>query len=111
MYMNKYSLHSQTQPTLIGALADGRKAVKWATDYFLKAHVAATVFYGQVGQGDLDDGFCGPPEDLTMARPVYKIDTSNPGKIASRSFFLTFGSHLSSGESPACAKCLRHSQF
>nr|AGP76434.1 endo-beta-1,4-glucanase 1 [Sphaerotermes sphaerothorax] len=62
-----------------GALDDGRKAVKSATDYFLKAHTAATELYGQVGEGDLDHAFWGRPEDMTMWRPAYKIDASNPG--------------------------------
>jgi hypothetical protein len=103
--MNKYSSHIQTQRILAGALDDGHKAVKWATDYFLKAHVAPTVFYGQVGQGDLDHNSWGRPEDMTMSRPAFKIDTSNPGKPASRSFFPTSKSQLSSRESTACAKC------
>jgi hypothetical protein len=96
---------------LAGALEDGRKAVKWATDYFLKAHVAPNEFYGQVGRGDLDHAFWGRPEDMTMERPAFKIDTSRPGKLASCSFFPTSKSQLSSGESTACAKCPLHSQF
>jgi hypothetical protein len=87
VYKNKYSLLVQTQPMLAGALADGRRAVRWATDYFLKAHIAPNEFYGQVGRGDLDHSFWGRPEDMTMARPAFKIDTSRPGKPASRSFF------------------------
>jgi hypothetical protein len=91
-----------TQTTLVGALADGRAAVKWATDYFLKAHTAPNEFYGQVGQGDVDHAFWGRPEDMTMPRPAYKIDTSRPGKFASRCIILTSMSHqLSSGESAA----------
>nr|AGP76409.1 endo-beta-1,4-glucanase 2 [Hospitalitermes bicolor] len=62
-----------------GALDDGRKAVKWATDYFIKAHTSQLEFYGQVGQGDVDHAYWGRPEDMTMARPAYKIDTSRPG--------------------------------
>jgi len=62
-----------------GALDDGRKAVKWATDYFIKAHTSQNEFYGQVGQGDADHAYWGRPEDMTMARPAYKIDTSRPG--------------------------------
>lgn len=62
-----------------GALDDGRKAVKWATDYFIKAHTATNEFYGQVGQGDADHAYWGRPEDMTMSRPSYKIDTSQPG--------------------------------
>jgi len=65
--------------TSAGALDDGRKAVKWATDYFLKAHTAANELYGQVGQGSVDHAYWGRPEDMTMQRPSYKIDTSRPG--------------------------------
>jgi len=111
VYMNKCSLHVQTKTMLAGALADGRAAVKWATDYFLKAHTAPNEFYGQVGRGDLDHSFWGRPEDMTMARPAYKIDTSRPGKLASSSIILTSMSQLSSGESTACTKCFPHSQF
>jgi hypothetical protein len=96
---------------LAGCLDDGRKAVKWATDYFLKAHVAPNEFYGQVGLSELDHDFWGRPEEMTMERPAFKIDTSNPGKLASLSFFPTSKSQLSSGESTSCAECHRHSKF
>ena len=82
---------SNTQPMLAGCLDDGRKAVKWATDYFIKAHTATNEFYGQVGQGDADHAYWGRPEDMTMSRPSFKIDTSKPGKTSSRFSFL----HLS----------------
>ncbi|KAK8384973.1 hypothetical protein O3P69_014502 [Scylla paramamosain] len=62
-----------------GELANVRAAVKWATDYFLKAHVAPSVFYGQVGIGDLDHAYWGRPEDMDMYRPAYKITESKPG--------------------------------
>nr|AAF80584.1 beta-1,4-endoglucanase 1 [Panesthia cribrata] len=61
------------------ALEDARKAVKWATDYFIKAHVSENEFYGQVGRGDLDHNWWGRPEDMTMERPAYKIDAQHPG--------------------------------
>jgi hypothetical protein len=100
-----------TPQMLVGALDDGRKAVRWATDYFLKAHTAPNEFYGQVGQGDVDHAYWGRPEDMPMARPAFKIDTSRPGKLKSRSFFSTSKSQLSSGQSTASAKCPRHSNF
>jgi endoglucanase len=31
-----------------------RDAVKWGTDYFIKAHVSPNEFYGQVGDGFKD---------------------------------------------------------
>jgi hypothetical protein len=89
---------SNTKPMLADCLDDGRKAVKWATDYFLKAHVAPTEFYGQVGRVDLDHSSWGRPEDMTMERPAYKVNTSRPGKLSSRSFFPTSKSQLFSGE-------------
>jgi hypothetical protein len=42
---------SITLPMLAGAQDDGRNALKWATDYFLKAHTATNDLYGQMGQG------------------------------------------------------------
>ncbi|PNF36366.1 hypothetical protein B7P43_G18040 [Cryptotermes secundus] len=61
------------------AVDDARKAIKWGTDYFLKAHVSPNEFYGQVGQGGPDHEYWGRPEDMKMDRPAYKIDTSHPG--------------------------------
>ncbi|KAG7167415.1 Endoglucanase E-4-like 5 [Homarus americanus] len=57
----------------------GRAAVKWATDYFLKAHTAEYELYGQVGSGNIDHSFWGRPEDMHMERPAYKIDKEAPG--------------------------------
>ncbi|KAK8724731.1 hypothetical protein OTU49_017490, partial [Cherax quadricarinatus] len=57
----------------------GKAAVKWATDYFLKAHTAKDELYGQVGAGGPDHAFWGRPEDMTMERPSYKIDDGHPG--------------------------------
>ena len=65
----------------LDALEDARKAVKWATDYFIKCHVSENEFYGQVGKGEIDHDYWGRPEDMAMERPAYKIDTSNPGNI------------------------------
>nr|AIT11911.1 endo-beta-1,4-glucanase [Parasesarma erythrodactyla] len=62
-----------------GQLDYGRAALKWATDYFIKAHTSATELYGQVGDGDTDHAFWGRPEDMTMWRPSYKIDAGAPG--------------------------------
>ena len=58
-------------------------AVKWGTDYFLKAHVTeggkTQEFYVQVGDGNADHAYWGPPEEMTMERPAFKIDANNPG--------------------------------
>nr|AMH40377.1 glycoside hydrolase family 9 [Peruphasma schultei] len=62
-----------------GVLADAREAIKWATDYFIKCHVSEYEFYGQVGQGQVDHNSWSQPEDMTEARPAYKITASAPG--------------------------------
>jgi chitodextrinase len=53
--------------------------VKWATDYFIKAHSTPNELYGQVGAGGPDHAFWGPPEVMQMSRPAYKISASCPG--------------------------------
>ncbi|XP_045615169.2 endoglucanase E-4 [Procambarus clarkii] len=57
----------------------GKDAVKWATDYFLKCHTGYYELYGQVGDGHIDHNYWGRPEEMTMQRPSYKIDSNNPG--------------------------------
>jgi hypothetical protein len=53
--------------------------LKWATDYFLKAHTAPNELWGQVGNADLDHSWWGPAETMQMARPAYKITATCPG--------------------------------
>ncbi|KAF2358941.1 Glycoside hydrolase family 9, partial [Trinorchestia longiramus] len=54
-------------------------AIRWGTDYFLKAHSADMLLWGQVGEGQVDHSYWGRPEEMTMERPSMKIDTSAPG--------------------------------
>ncbi|XP_072172400.1 LOW QUALITY PROTEIN: endoglucanase 1-like [Diadema setosum] len=54
-------------------------SIKWATDYFIKCHVNTNEFYGQVGDGHTAYSVWGRPEELTIARPAWKITESNPG--------------------------------
>jgi len=53
--------------------------IKWGTDYIIKAHTAPNEFWGQVGLGGPDHAFWGPAENMTMARPAFKIDAQHPG--------------------------------
>ncbi|MFU8871442.1 glycoside hydrolase family 9 protein [Micromonospora sp. SL4-19] len=53
--------------------------LRWVNDYFVKAHPAPNVLYGQIGKGDDDHRWWGPAEVLPMARPAYKIDASCGG--------------------------------
>ncbi|XP_028403983.1 uncharacterized protein LOC114526577 isoform X2 [Dendronephthya gigantea] len=54
-------------------------SIKWPLDYFIKAHVSKSVLYAQVGDGDADHAQWGRPEDMTIARPAFKIDSTKPG--------------------------------
>jgi len=62
-----------------GQLATALDQLKWATDYFIKAHPTANELYGQVGNGGQDHSWWGPAEVMQMARPAYRVTTSCPG--------------------------------
>ncbi|CAM8876401.1 unnamed protein product [Rhodiola kirilowii] len=62
-----------------GELKHAMDAVKWGTDYLIKAHPEPNVLYGEVGDGNTDHYCWQRPEDMTTDRRAYKIDPSNPG--------------------------------
>ncbi|MDC0709367.1 glycoside hydrolase family 9 protein [Stigmatella sp. ncwal1] len=62
-----------------GQLNAIRDNLRWATDYFVKAHTAPNELYGQVGAGGADHAWWGPAEVMQMARPSFKVDASCPG--------------------------------
>ncbi|PWA41061.1 Glycoside hydrolase, family 9 [Artemisia annua] len=55
------------------------KAVKWGTDYLLKATATDGVVYVQVGDAISDHNCWERPEDMDTLRTVYKIDKNHPG--------------------------------
>ncbi|MEV4655829.1 glycoside hydrolase family 9 protein [Micromonospora sp. NPDC049301] len=65
--------------TASGQLPHLLNNLRYVNDYFIKAHPAPNVLYGQVGKGDDDHKWWGPAEVLPMARPAYKIDASCGG--------------------------------
>ncbi|RAL50995.1 hypothetical protein DM860_005351 [Cuscuta australis] len=67
------------QMSAAGELHNALEAVKWGTDYFIKAHPQPYVLYGEVGDGDTDHYCWQRPEDMTTSRVAYKIDQNNPG--------------------------------
>jgi endoglucanase len=62
-----------------GQLDQALAQLKWATDYFIKAHPSANELYGQVGNGGTDHAWWGPAEVMQMTRPSYRVTTSCPG--------------------------------
>ncbi|CAN0901706.1 Endoglucanase 11 [Linum grandiflorum] len=55
------------------------EAIKWGTDYFIKAHTSPNVLWVQVGDGDNDHYCWQRPEDMTTSRLAFKVDENNPG--------------------------------
>ncbi|CAN6204384.1 unnamed protein product [Urochloa humidicola] len=55
------------------------EAIKWGTDYFVKAHTEPFVYWAEVGDGDTDHYCWQRPEDMTTSRQAYRIDADNPG--------------------------------
>ncbi|XP_055809299.1 endoglucanase 14-like [Solanum dulcamara] len=60
-------------------LKNALNAIKWGTDYFIKAHKEPHVLYGEIGDGDSDHQCWERPEDMTTPRDAYKIDEQQPG--------------------------------
>ncbi|EFA79401.1 putative glycoside hydrolase [Heterostelium album PN500] len=53
--------------------------LQWGYDWLMAAHYAENRFAGQVGEGNADHAFWGPPEMITMDRPVYILSDTAPG--------------------------------
>jgi endoglucanase len=66
-----------------GQLDDILNNLRFVNDFFIAAHPSANVLYGQIGQGNADHAFWGPPEvtDLKTgaSRTSYKIDLTCKG--------------------------------
>ncbi|KAJ8749288.1 hypothetical protein K2173_018769 [Erythroxylum novogranatense] len=62
-----------------GEFEHALEAIKWGTDYFIKAHTSPNVLWAQVGDGDTDHYCWQRPEDMTTSRQSHKIDEKHPG--------------------------------
>jgi hypothetical protein len=70
-------------------------AVRWGTDWLLKASPQPNVLYGQVGTGSADHSFWGPPERMTMPRPSFRLDATKPGsEVAGEAAAALAAAHL-----------------
>ncbi|CAN6803947.1 unnamed protein product, partial [Brassica oleracea] len=67
-----------------GELSHALEAIKWGTDYFIKAHTSPNVLWAEVGDGDTDRYCWQRPEDMTTSRRAFKIDENNPGSDLAR---------------------------
>ncbi|OWM78337.1 endoglucanase 16 isoform X2 [Punica granatum] len=62
-----------------GELRNVQAAIKWGTDYFLKASSKKNRLYVQVGDPVPDHSCWVRPENMKTPRTVLKIDENNPG--------------------------------
>ncbi|KAG4161670.1 hypothetical protein ERO13_D01G069900v2 [Gossypium hirsutum] len=62
-----------------GEYTHALEAIKWGTDYCIKAHTHPNVLWVEVGDGDTDHYCWQRPEDMTTSRQAYKVDEKNPG--------------------------------
>ncbi|KAK1285892.1 Endoglucanase 8 [Acorus calamus] len=60
-------------------LQHAMEAIRWATDYFLKATAQPGVVHVQVGDPYGDHNCWERPEDMDTPRSVYSIDATKPG--------------------------------
>ncbi|MBR3039121.1 MAG: glycoside hydrolase family 9 protein [Lachnospiraceae bacterium] len=87
--------------------------VKWIDDYLIKCHPEKEVFYYQVGNGGIDHSWWGPAEVMSMDRPSYKVDATNPGSTvaAEAAAALAAGSVIFADEDQAYSEeCLKHAK-
>ncbi|KAJ7963740.1 Endoglucanase [Quillaja saponaria] len=62
-----------------GEYVHALEAIKWGTDYLIKAHTHPNVLWVEVGDGNTDHYCWQRPEDMTTSRHAYKVDMNNPG--------------------------------
>ncbi|XP_048320517.2 endoglucanase 1 [Ziziphus jujuba] len=63
-----------------GQIENARAAIRWSTDYFLKAATATPgTLYVQVADPNMDHHCWERPEDMDTPRNVYKVSAQNPG--------------------------------
>ncbi|MEO3845534.1 MULTISPECIES: glycoside hydrolase family 9 protein, partial [unclassified Streptomyces] len=62
-----------------GQLAYLKDNLRWANDYFIRAHPEPDVLYAQVGDGEADHRWWGPAEVMPMERPSYRVHPGCPG--------------------------------
>ncbi|KVH94483.1 Glycoside hydrolase, family 9 [Cynara cardunculus var. scolymus] len=62
-----------------GELGNAKTAIRWATDYLLKATAQSNTIFVQVGDANKDHACWERPEDMDTQRTVLKIDRNHPG--------------------------------
>ena len=91
-------------------------ALRWGTDWLMKAHPARDVFVGQIGEAVVDHAVWAPPERMPVPRRTFLLTPENPGTevAAEASAALAAASVVFRDADPGYARRLRaasHSLF
>ncbi|KAL6502369.1 hypothetical protein OROHE_024647 [Orobanche hederae] len=95
-------------------LSNLRAAIRWGTNFLLRAHTSSTKFYTQVGDGNRDHECWERPEDMDTPRTLYSITSTSPGTevAAEAAAALAVGSIVfRQVDSNYSATLLRHSKL
>ncbi|CAI9093366.1 OLC1v1028852C1 [Oldenlandia corymbosa var. corymbosa] len=90
---------------------DAKSAIRWGTDYLLKAATATpNTLYVQVGDPNMDHRCWERPEDMDTPRNVYKVTPQNPGSdvAAETAAALAAGSIVFRDSDPSYSTKLLH---
>ncbi|GJP52001.1 hypothetical protein CLOM_g11126 [Closterium sp. NIES-68] len=60
-------------------LTAARNALRWSTDYLVKAHTGMNELWAQVGDPVADSACWQRPEDMSTPRTAYRVNASHPG--------------------------------
>ncbi|KAF2068898.1 hypothetical protein CYY_009782 [Polysphondylium violaceum] len=87
--------------------------IKWGTDFIIAAHVSDNQYAAQVGDGNADHAWWGPPELMTMSRPTYMLDSTKGGTevVMEAAAALAIASMIFKPSNPTyAATCLDHAK-
>lgn len=73
------AIHYGDELAAAGELDNVRDAIRWGTDYFIKASATPNQLWVQVGDPYADHSCWQNPETMDTPRTLYKIDQYNPG--------------------------------
>lgn len=101
-----------------GEWDNASRLLRWGIDHFMKCQPLdhpdyPNIFYGQIGNGDVDHAYVGRPEDMTMERPSYEISASKPGTELAASVSSAFAAAATvfkDTDSAYSAECLKRAR-
>ncbi|GAV76134.1 Glyco_hydro_9 domain-containing protein [Cephalotus follicularis] len=76
------ALEYQREISSIHQLGYLRRAIRWGSNFILRANTSPTILYTQVGDGNADHQCWERPEDMDTTRTLYKITSDSPGTEA-----------------------------